>query len=634
MARVPTLDLSGPTFSLGVNRDNERRTTGSFYTSAALVNYVLESALDPVLERAARSVDPEKAILALSVVDPACGSGHFLVAAARRIARRLARVRSGGTEPSPPDLQDAVRDVLGCCIYGVDLNPTAVELCKVSLWMEAAEPGQPLAFLDRHIRLGNAILGATPEVMERGSPDAARTAVALARDLPETDDHAKRMADLWCAAAPGPKKGVDDPSVHSEHPALFHWHIAFPGVFRRGGFDVVVGNPPFLNQLESAVAHERRARLLVRWMYGGDVAPYTDVATLFLLRAQQILRPDGRQALVHPLSLVASAGAGPARARLANDGTLVAAWMTTEHIFAAAKVHVCVITVKKSVRADHVVERTFSNAFSPATTTTVSRSELVSSETWGDLLYDLVGTPVTHLKGGGRISDFATTTADFRDQFFDLAPFVHEETEGNTDDRAFPRLIVTGLVDPAVGLWGVRGCTFNKRTYLKPRIDLAALERDSALGPWARRRMAPKIIVATQSRVLEAFADEKGTMINTVPTITVLPKEAGDLWRLLAVILSPPISAWASRRFFGTALSPRAIKLSAEQVGRLPTPCRTELWDEAAAWVKDASETDDSERRWALLEGAGGLMCDAYDVPRQPVMAWWRDRFPRREPRV
>jgi hypothetical protein len=115
----------------------------------------------------------ENALLSLKICDPACGSGHFLMAAARRLAKRLAAVRSGEVEPGPAEVQKALRDVVGRCIYGVDINPMAVELCKVSLWMEALEPGKPLSFLDHRIKCGNSLLGATPELMEKGIPDGA-----------------------------------------------------------------------------------------------------------------------------------------------------------------------------------------------------------------------------------------------------------------------------------------------------------------------------------------------------------------------------------------------------------------------------------------------------------------------------
>ena len=167
------MEATPPVFSLSTAAGNERKTTGSYYTPTSLIDCLLDSALDPVLDEAAAKPDAEAAILGLSVVDPAAGSGHFLVAAAHRIAKRLAAVRSGEGEPPPPAVRHALRDVISHCIYAVDLNPMAVELCKVSLWLEALEPGKPLTFLDAHIKSGNSLLGTTPELVEAGIPDEA-----------------------------------------------------------------------------------------------------------------------------------------------------------------------------------------------------------------------------------------------------------------------------------------------------------------------------------------------------------------------------------------------------------------------------------------------------------------------------
>ena len=87
----------------------------------------------------------------------------------------MAAIRAGEDEPAPSLIQNALRDVIGNCIYGVDINPMAVELCKISLWMEALDPGKPLTFLDHHIQCGNSLLGCTPELLENGIPDAAFT---------------------------------------------------------------------------------------------------------------------------------------------------------------------------------------------------------------------------------------------------------------------------------------------------------------------------------------------------------------------------------------------------------------------------------------------------------------------------
>lgn len=346
----PQLDAAATTFALHTAAGSERKTTGSYYTPGSLINELLNSALEPVVAERLRGVDGqaarEQALLAIKVVDPACGSGHFLIAAASRLARRLAGVRTGDEEPSPAAQRQALRDVVRRCIYGVDINEMAVELCKVALWMETLDPGKPLGFLDANIQCGNSLIGATPALLARGIPDEAfapltgddkqataywkkrnreerkgqlsmnlgrnpwerrgELATALlemyalgndtledvaaqqekyAQFLASSDYEQSRIwADSWCAAFVWPKTSEFErpitqqifrdmrrnPHHHKEYwPQIvalreqyqfFHWHLAFPGVFVptqdrdiaeeevtgwRGGFDVVLGNPPW-----------------------------------------------------------------------------------------------------------------------------------------------------------------------------------------------------------------------------------------------------------------------------------------------------------------------------------------------------------------------------------------------------
>jgi hypothetical protein len=329
----PTINRDFRDFKLTTVAGSDRKTTGSYYTPTALISSLLDSALEPVLDEAARNVDPEQAVLNLAVLDPACGSGHFLIAAANRIAKRLAAIRSDDPEPTPDETRAALRDVVGRCIYGVDLNPMAVELCKVSLWMEALEPGRPLSFLDHKIVLGNSLLGATPELIADGIPagafkpilgddkkfvtalrkrnekelggqlsldvsgdrvDADTHAIATqATALVGVDDHslagvreqqqrfqqlhnspewqrAQLAADTWCTAFVAPKDADSPPITQdtlsrvlssgqsgltanelavirdaSTVYSFLHWHVVFPAVWERGGFDVVLGNPPW-----------------------------------------------------------------------------------------------------------------------------------------------------------------------------------------------------------------------------------------------------------------------------------------------------------------------------------------------------------------------------------------------------
>ncbi|MCM2476754.1 N-6 DNA methylase [Rhizobium sp. CG5] len=320
-------------------KGNQRKTTGSYYTPDSLVQALLNTALDPVLDKTeAEADDPAGALLKLSIIDPACGSGHFLLAAARRIATRLARIRADGT-PALSDFRHALRDVARSCLHGVDRNPMAVELTKVALWIETVDPGLPLGFFDAQIRCGDALLGVFDlKVLEDGIPDTAYKPLtgddkdtakyyarankdakggqgrldftggrsrlpairpiateytgfrALREDTLEdviTKDrrfrtiregdafHKAEMAcDLYIAAFLLPKTGgaptsrgtqlvpttsdvwqaLDDGEVWgptagqstvARRARAFHWPLEFPDVMQRGGFDVVLGNPPW-----------------------------------------------------------------------------------------------------------------------------------------------------------------------------------------------------------------------------------------------------------------------------------------------------------------------------------------------------------------------------------------------------
>jgi hypothetical protein len=180
-------------------KGNQRKTTGSYYTPDSLVQALLESALDPVLDRAeSGTADPAAGLLALTVIDPACGSGHFLLAAARRIATRLARHRAQGT-PSAADFRHALRDVAGRCLHGVDRNPMAVELTKVALWIETVDPGLPLGFFDAQIRSGDSLLG----IFDLG---------ALDQGIPDAASRSRATTKRWRNTSP-PRTGARGPSV-------------------------------------------------------------------------------------------------------------------------------------------------------------------------------------------------------------------------------------------------------------------------------------------------------------------------------------------------------------------------------------------------------------------------------------
>jgi len=211
----PVIDWkTDPPFSLKLG--TERRRSGSYYTPPELVQELVKSALEPVLmarlDGACGREEQERLLLSLKVCDPAVGSGHFLLAAARRLAQELARIRSGGGEPALDVFCEALRDVISGCLYGVDKDPIAVELCKAVLWIEGRLTDSSLRSLDEHIRCGDSLIGVFDlAVLRDGIPDEAYTAYdpseePLARAWRERNRQERRgQLTLWGQAA-----GIDD----------------------------------------------------------------------------------------------------------------------------------------------------------------------------------------------------------------------------------------------------------------------------------------------------------------------------------------------------------------------------------------------------------------------------------------
>lgn len=156
--------LSDGDFALE-SASGRRKGSGSFYTPAEITDYLTRAALDPLVEQILAATDDpreaERRILDLKVCDPAMGSGAFAVQATRVLATAVARARARhrGGRATAGMIHHAKREVVRRCIYGVDLNPLAVALAKVSLWLETLEPGRPLSFLDAHLRCGDSLVG-------------------------------------------------------------------------------------------------------------------------------------------------------------------------------------------------------------------------------------------------------------------------------------------------------------------------------------------------------------------------------------------------------------------------------------------------------------------------------------------
>lgn len=351
-------------------------------------------------------------------------------------------------------------------------------------------------------------------------------------------------------------------------------------------FAAVVGNPPFLGQLRRGTAGRSEG-------HRRGLGAYTDTSAVFLRRALDLVGDRGVVALVQPLSVLAARDAGAVRSAIAERGAVTDFWCSPEPVFDGTNVLTCVPVV------------------------TVGAPGGVGPDGWGALAAPTFGIPVVELADGrGVVGDLAACTADFRDQYYGLVPFVRDDPDGSTP------LITTGLIDPAESRWGRVPTRFARQRYDAPAVDLAALRADGGLAAWADARLVPKVLVAGQGRVIEAVVDEEGTWLPSVPVVSVVPRLAADLWRLLAVLLAPPVVAHAAARYLGTGLTPGSVKVSARQVAGLPLPHDRSAWAAAADLVRRVQSSAPGERP-VLLAEVGRLMTAAYGGHDELTDWWW-----------
>jgi len=497
---------------------SQRKAQGAHYTPAGLVAHLVAEAI--------RGWRPSSS--AWRLLDPACGSGNFLVAAARSLAARTGEPMSA---------------VLAKRVHGVDIDPVAVRLART------------------------ALLGLLPPRVN--SATRRRVCAALARHIVVAD------------------------SLQAE-----------PGET----YDLILGNPPFLNQLEKGTAATRARAEHIARATGGAVRRYADLAAAFLLMGLGRLAPGGRLAFVMPQSFLSTADAQAARDAAITLASLRAIWSSNDAHFEDASVRVCAVVLERG--RPRAVRRAFGAEFRALPGT--AEHPRHGGESWAPLLAEGFGAPRIEVSGSETIARIATATADFRDQYYGLRGAVEEDGRG-------PRLATTRHIDLCACAWG--GCEVRVlgERFVRPTIAAAGIVGRKGMDGWLESRLVPKVIVATQTRVIEAFVDERGEYAPLVPLISVFPREGVDLWRLAAAVASPVVAARALALYAGSALGAGAIKLSARQLLAMPLPGEARAWTRSAALLRKRDFT-----------GFARASCEAHRLSAaetRAVLGFWNGRI-------
>ncbi len=421
---------------------------------------------------------------------------------------------------------------------------------------------------------GGAILLAAARHLEaRGEAPADVVTRLWARDVdPIAVATTEAALTIWAGTSPAPARCtvgdalVDDPGW----PPL----------------DVVVGNPPFLTPLATATARSAPRTAGLRARFGEAVGAYTDVAALFLVAACELARPGGTVALVQPTSVLTNRDAGGVRAAVERAGAVREVLVPSARAFEAA-VDVCIPVIDLGA------------AGQPAPV-----ADAPGGTSWAAHLTGPLGVPTVALGGSHRLGDVAEVLAAIRSEYYATVPHVHEEA----DCPHGRPLLTTGLVDLGGTSWGARPARVDRRSWTRPVVDVDALEGRAAT--WVERTAAPKVVVATQTKVVEAAVDAEGRFVPGVPLVVVRPDPA-RLWHTAAALASPAVSAWLFHRSAGSGLSTRALRVSAPLLRDVPLPPDDTAWDEGAAAFRDRD-----------LHAFAGAMDRAYGVG-PPIAAWW-----------
>ena len=479
--------------SLAVSR---RKKDGIFYTPDYIVRYIVDNSLGAYLREHEEKFKNEFGLKGditdknyakrekqayskyqdflqnIKVVDPACGSGAFLVYVFDYLFAENKRV-SDIIGNSLFSSDTYVRDILRNNIYGVDLNEESVEITKLSLWLKTAQKGKKLTSLDGNIKCGNSL--------------------------------------------------IDDPNVAGNK--AFSWHREFANIFKNGGFDIVVGNPPYVDS-ESMTKNVPEERSWLSKIYETAKGNW-DLFVPFIEKSVHILKSGGYASMIMPNKILSAPYAKALRKHINDNHRLVGLTDVTKEGVFDVDVYPVITNIKKNKVSDSlIVVEGVKEAISKLT---VKNTDL--PENWALLLNST--TQVTYKVKTVRLGSlFNTAAAATVAEAYELKEIISDNESAKSG-----KIINTGTIDPYTTSWGVNSMNYIKDRYKYPYVDINQLKDKE----WHKLN---KIIIAGMALRIEATYSHSDEYLPAKSTAVIYSKDGGDtaLKSLLALLNSRYVS--------------------------------------------------------------------------------------------
>jgi type I restriction-modification system DNA methylase subunit len=528
-------------------KDGKRKKDGIFYTPNYITKYIVEQTLGRLCTEKRQELGIDDAdylaeavsakrvttpladaldnqlmvrltayhdyLLSLTICDPACGSGAFLNAAFdflkeehKTIDDLAAKINRGCI--SPPDIDNKI---LRNNLFGVDLNEESVEITRLALWLHSAKRKQKLCFLQDNIKCGNSL--------------------------------------------------ISDPAVAGDN--AFDWHKQFPQVFEQGGFDVVIGNPPYVDsELMCKVDPDSRKFLATTY---STAKGNWDLFVPFIERATQLVKNNGMASMIVPNKLIAENYSEHVRSLLSKKCLYAITDYASVRVFEDADVYPCVFALRNSEPAGSVVMTVMQSTDTPLRVNEIPVEVLTADSVW-DKYFMPLGT-IDLMK---KISAHKTLSSYFEVRGAATVAEAYKVKEVvkeiNNRHKNYKKLINTGTIDRYVSLWGIVPIQYIKGRYKCPIVRDADIQdmNSNRLEQSAR----PKIIVAGMSLQIEAYLDDGSSIAGKSTTIILGDHER--LKYLVAILNSRLMSFWFSVNFNSMKMGGGYLSIGVNEVSALP----------------------------------------------------------------